>query len=130
MTKRYVLVDGEERNSRYPHEFFIPAPETRTSVRVGDFVKVGVGWKFAENCETSPPDSPLRDVFLTQKGVRAEVIKAENFWVCVVGRTETDGAVSYLGKVNNSLLFTPEHDLRFGDSIGFEPRHVLTVMRK
>ena len=130
MTDRYVLVDGEERSAKCPGTFIIPTLEARTSVRVGDFVKVGAGWKFDAAGGTAPPDSPLRDAFLTETGVPARIVKAENFWVRVIGRTETDGVVSYLGKVDDRLLFAPEHGLRFGDAIGFGPRHVLTVMKR
>lgn len=96
------LTDGEERHRLAPRSFFIPPPEHRGGLEAGRLVKLG----FA--CEPRLVDGQQQS--------------GERLWVAI-SRGLQDGR--YVGTLQGDPVVVPE--LRSGDEITFEPRHVLTI---
>lgn len=99
MLTELELMDGEALNRENPHTFHIPSEVARKNLQKGDIVKVG--WK--------------RPVEI------AGELNAERMWVEVV-RKEGE---KYVGKLRNQP-FVFNKELKFGDEVMFEPKHVLS----
>lgn len=98
MTKPH-LIDGVQRNAKYPNTFEIPPITTRENLSVGDYAKIGL--------ETS------------ERG-------GERFWVKIETVMANDSEIRYQGSLDNYLAVYPEFE--YGHTFEFEPKHVLQVL--
>lgn len=93
-----TLLDGVALNAAHPATFLIPDAETREHVEVGAHVKIG-----------------LRGVEDTDPG--------ERFWAQVISRSEN----GYLVQVDNHLVYSHLHGVRFEDFLVIQPNHILAA---
>lgn len=91
------LIDGVERNREHPGTFQIPFESEREKQPLGATVKVGY-----EN-----GDGP-----------------GEKFWTTVVARLDNG---DYLLCVDNDLVMTARHGLRYRDVVRASPRHIISL---
>jgi uncharacterized protein YegJ (DUF2314 family) len=96
-TVRYTLDDGEERHRDAPETFWIPTETVRNSLKPGQIVKL---------------------IFRIEVG---DEVHVERMWVQVKERTPE----GYLGELDNDPYCTT--DLRAGEPVRFEPRHVINI---
>jgi hypothetical protein len=97
----YELIDALALHHAHPDTFKIPSPAMIASLKPGDFAKIGVRFAAAD-----------------------DRVDGERFWVKV---TEAD-ADSYVGEVDNALLYTDAHGLDRGDMVHFGRRNILSIM--
>jgi hypothetical protein len=97
------LDDGEAIHREAPQTFLIPPLEKRTSLVQGDVVKL------------------VFRIVLRNMKTGEEQVDVERMWV-MVQRREGSG---YTGVLDNDPYCTS--DLKSGDTVRFEPRHVIQV---
>ena len=94
----YALVDAQARHAEHPHTFPVPFAQETDALRPGDYAKVSVE-------------------------VGGEHGGGDNFWSWIA---EREGGRSR-ALVSDILMLTHEHDLRLGDALEFEARHIRDV---
>lgn len=101
MANTPVMVDGVAMNRQHPRTFEIPSIEEKKAVPVGGHVKIGV----ATNAKRAAP--------------------YERFWVLVTANNTETGVVT--GTVDNDLLFTKGHGLKYGDEVTIPYNYVISI---
>ncbi|MBA3746720.1 MAG: DUF2314 domain-containing protein [Solirubrobacterales bacterium] len=96
------LQDGAAMQREHPRSFFVPPASRSQALRAGELVRLG--FEFGPHAD------------------RASEGHIERMWVEVV---EQDGDGHARGRLRNSPSRLTE--LRFGDLVAFEPRHVLSI---
>jgi uncharacterized protein YegJ (DUF2314 family) len=99
----WELDDGEAANREAPSTFWIPPRQKRDSLAHGDVVKL------------------IFRIVLRNTNTGEEQVEVERMWV-IVERREGSG---YVGILDNDPYCTT--DLKSGDTVLFEPRHVIQV---
>lgn len=99
MKQRYTLLDAEAQATAHPKTFTIPTSEKRNSAGPGCWVKLC--FKFI---------GKARDGFVS-----------ERMWVQVTGKG--------IGKLDNDPAMFRPSELKLGDVVEFEPRHILDIVR-
>jgi hypothetical protein len=97
------LANAEERHSRYPQSFYLPALKARQSIKPGQFAKLI--FEINDDCAAE-----CRDV-------------DERMWVQIVEQTPT----GYVGTLRNAPGLFKE--LQFGDTIRFGFEHIIDIER-
>jgi Uncharacterized protein conserved in bacteria (DUF2314) len=101
----WALDDGEAVHGEAPHTFLIPPLDKRTFLVQGDVVRL------------------IFRIVLRNMKTGEEQVEVERMWV-MVQRREGSG---YSGILDNDPYCTG--DLKSGDTVRFEPRHVIQVHR-
>lgn len=91
------MIDAEMRAIMYPTTFSVPSFQERSSLVVGQHAKIGV-------------ESPDKE--------------GERFWVKV---TEVVNHGYYVGQIDNDLVRTESHGLKYLDLIFFKAKHILSL---
>lgn len=103
---RGEFIDAQARHKAEPKTFDAPSQFELDTVKIGDFVKVGVELGHG--------------VHSVHTGGK---VSGERFWVQV---TAIDGK-SIVGTIDSPLELFDQHDLVEGDTITVEQRHVLAT---
>ena len=98
------LVDAQRRAAQYPDTFELPRRGVLDRLKPGAFVKV---------CAEFPQ--------------LANGCNGERFWARITQLEILLGKTSFVGVIDNDLVQTAHHGLRFGDTIRFETRHIFAV---
>jgi hypothetical protein len=102
MGKSVRFVDGVEQNAKHPTTFEVPSMEEKLAVKSGEHVKIGVLTGFAK---------PLPE--------------AERFWLKVKWNDPVRQVL--IGRVDNDLVCTNGHGLKYNDVIEVPYNAVLTI---
>lgn len=105
VTRECWLVDVEEMNRQHPETFYIRSEDERTTLQVGDFAKVVLGFERKPNGCTG-----------------------ERPWIWIHHVSSVGGRIRYTGTIANVL--TELESLREGDRVVFGPEHVADVDRR
>lgn len=97
------LANAEERHSRYPQSFYLPALKARQSIKPGQFAKLC--FEINDDCAAECQDVD------------------ERMWVKVVEQTTT----GYVGTLSNDPGLLKE--LHYGDTIHFGCEHIISIER-
>ena len=104
-TAGWTLVSAEDRHRASPATFEIPTLQERQTLKIGDAAKLLFDIETKENGKT------------IDRGV-------DRMWVIV---KRTQGA--YLGVLDSDPGLADNLDLRRGDTITFQPRHICSIKR-
>lgn len=96
------LMDGVRRNRANPNTFLIPSRAQKGLVVAGDYVKIG----------------------FIPRGGTTETVNGERMWVMV---TRIEGR-KYFGVLHNEPLAFFQKDLKYGDAVEFEARHIIDII--
>lgn len=94
-----ILLDAQAAAVEYPDTFQVPSLTELAAIKVGDNVKIGA-----------------------ELG-KGKGVGCERFWVEALFVTET----TIIGAVNNSLVYTDTHKLKYGDIVEFDFNCVMSI---
>ena len=99
LTNGFTLINSEQRQTRYPETWSHPSGRVLDAIRPGDFVKVGI------EC----PDM----TGINGERFRTRVVEISN--------------AGFVVEVDNILLMTDDHGLKYGDRLVVGCQHILDV---
>ncbi|MDX9668726.1 hypothetical protein [Pseudomonas sp. P8_250] len=103
MARKINFVDGVEQSAKHPSTFEVPTAEEKLAVKSGTFVKIGVLTGF----DKARPS-------------------AERFWLKVDWNVPERQVV--VGRVDNDLVCTDGHGLKYKDVIEVPYNAILTIL--
>ena len=99
----YTLLDAQQRHAEHPETFDVPTPAEIAAMRPGDHVKIGATFTPTEGIDT------------------------ERYWLLL--NATTDGE-RFTGVVDNDLVYTAHHGLRYGDQLTVLSRHLMDTLKR
>jgi len=122
----YTLTDARQRHAEHPDTFEVPPDSLLDALKPGSLVKV---------CAEFDPDRELSNVTpLTRAqwarkvgAERAANMDGERFWTVITAIDQGGTEPVYTGTIDNDLIYSANHGLRYGDTVTFTRRHILQV---
>lgn len=122
----YTLTDAHRRHAENPETFELPPESLLDALKPGSIVKI---------CAEFDPDqvqsnvAPLARAQWARKvgADRAGRMDGERFWTVITAIDAAGAEPVYTGTIDNELIYSANHGLRYGDTVRFARRHVLQV---